>query len=101
MKVSAVVQVTEEHIKRGMRKKPNYCPVAIATLEAVAGELQEHVYPYAWDASLECHVLRNGRAHMYKWRLPEDVQRFMYHFDAGREVSPPDPFKIEFDLPEG
>lgn len=69
------VEVTEEHIRKGKRRKPNGCPVTRAL--RAAGFKRPFVADDYWEAS-----------NHWEDDLPLKVQLFIERFDAGKPVKP-------------
>lgn len=78
------VQVSKGHIETGQKQKCQSCPVALALAEATG--VLWHVTPsylIVWRGRLVPHVT-----------TPEEVQRFIRDFDAGKAVQP-----FSFEIP--
>ena len=78
------IQVTQDHIDRGVPKSSAKCPIAIS--------LGEHTET-PWTVSTTW-VCLEGQAITRSMALPPDAQMFIAAFDAGFDVN-----TLEFDLP--
>lgn len=75
------ISVTEDHIKKGRKREPRFCPVAIAVRERLKlSEYQVDVGNRIWIKDFPVEI-------------PHAVNRFVSDFDNGRPVEP-----FEFDL---
>ncbi len=72
--IMALIPVTADHIKNGVRKDPNKCALALAYFDAT-GKQYEFGTP-----GLEFKV---GDIH-----LPDETFKFMQDFDEGKKVKP-------------
>lgn len=88
-----LINVTQDHIDRGVASDCEKCPTALAVLETVPG----CVYADVSDAGIVCHQenKETGELRIHKIRTPESVFMFYAAFDAGRAVSP---FSFEFPI---
>lgn len=88
-----LINVTQDHIDRGVASDCEKCPVALAVFEAVPG----CVYADVSDAGVMCHQenKETGAIRVLKIRTPYSVFSFYSAFDSGREVSP---FSFEFPV---
>lgn len=84
------IDVTQDHIDRGIRKTCNQCPVALATIETIG------------DTTLRIshHEVYSGISGKNLAILPENVSEWIRNFDR---YSPdtgykPEPFSFEVNL---
>jgi hypothetical protein len=82
--MSKIINVTQEHIDKGVRENRTSCPVAIA--------LREQGFPLANVWTYSIHGLSNGKTK----RIGDgDVGAWVRDFDCGLDVKP-----FSFDLDE-
>ena len=74
------IKVTQDHIRRGLKSNRYSCPIALALNEA--GVVGASVDNYAV-------VTSDGSFHA----LPTVAAKFIFAFDAGKQVEP-----LEFDI---
>ena len=77
-----IVQVSKEHIKRGVPHSSRYCPVALA-INLVDG-FNEEVLVSPKDKDLGGGI-KIGAKH---YHAPRSVERFVKQFDKGKPVKP-------------
>lgn len=83
-----IINVTAEHIAKGVRDSCSHCPVALAIREALPHG------PGLWVDSAHVTVGKSG--HWTEVGLPDAVTRFIEAFDQGDPVQP---FAFELDYP--
>lgn len=88
------IDVTEEHIKRGIRYQCNSCPVALA----VGDKVTSYVKAGCTYIRLIDPITRYGNDSLLKqYRTPKFVADFIERFDAGAETGP---FSFELNIPQ-
>ncbi len=91
-----IINVTEEHIKKGVPCNTNHCPVALAVFEQLG---LKRCTPR--DADFDRVVVNPTHIHvdqnetMRTARTPFEVRLFIDDFDLGRDVKA---FTFELDL---
>lgn len=73
------IEVTPEHIRCGQRNRHRACALALAF---------EHAGFASADVGVTSALLRDDRGVAYLIGLPDEAQRFVADFDAGRPVAP-------------
>jgi hypothetical protein len=77
----ATINVTDKHIRRGVRGTPNLCPIAIATREALQA-------PRACVCVFSIDLIDENGSFYASTPTPMEGWRFIEDFDAGRPVKP-------------
>jgi len=71
-----VINITEEHIAKGVRGDCGRCPVALAMKAAFGPAVRIRVSVFDYEV------------HSITRELPEKARRFIHNFDQGTEVQP-------------
>lgn len=91
-----LIQVTEEHIAKGVKANCRKCPLALAIKSYLRPGFDIEV-SFGWVV-----VRETNETHVYKsvWEskdLPAVTSQFMHEFDSKRKVHP---FSFELDVPQ-
>lgn len=81
-----LINVTQDHIDRGVKEDCEKCPVALAVFETVPG----CVYADVSDIGIKVHIrdVANGGYGVSTTKAPASVPAFYAAFDSGRPVKP-------------
>jgi DNA gyrase inhibitor GyrI len=72
------INVCQEHINRGERKRCDRCPIALAVKDKLESK----------DINVNAMGIFVGLYCQFKWHLPKSAQKFIKRFDAGGHVKP-------------
>ena len=101
-----LIDVTEEHIKDGIREDECNCPIALAVCDAVLADMPEgykhpNVITVVHDEDIQVYYL-NGREIEYQFNISPKVKgdwdyigEFISEFDGNHYV---EPFEMEFEV---
>ena len=77
-----LIKVGPEHISKGKRNDPNFCPVSYAISDALN-------IPVGWsNISVACSYVRLGKMGSPLLDTPRSLHRFVKKFDKGEKVEP-------------
>lgn len=85
------IEVTRDHIKKGIRANGSSCPIAIALIPL----LKASHYPVVYTGYVSFTV--PNRWHSINLNMPGEATIFLNDFDKGLNV---DPFTFELDIPD-
>jgi len=74
-----LVQVTAEHVKRGIRGSYSGCPIALA--------VRDLGYEYVSARWSVCRVSK-ALPKIIEYDMPREARVFVEHFDSGKPVQP-------------
>lgn len=82
------IQVTEEHIKNGIKHSCRRCPVA----QAIKLHIKENFNVHVIGVAVKLYLVNN----VERYTLPDEIIEWIKQFDAGLSVKPVS-FELEID----